>query len=109
MQDALKNYQKAVKLDPTLIEAWVNLGNVLEDLGRSSEAVEMYKKAITVEPVLEDEEDEKGSHHHTLSKCARFFFYKRPCAQKSRALLSRQQPRRAGNEAFGHCCHVCRL
>ncbi len=47
--EAVAQYQLALKLDPKLTEAANNLGAALTDLGRYSEAAEMFKRALADE------------------------------------------------------------
>jgi tetratricopeptide (TPR) repeat protein len=53
--------EKAVKLDPKLGEAWVQLGILYSARGALEQAVQAYKKAIEVSPEL-------GEAHYRLSQ-----------------------------------------
>lgn len=43
---ALKNFDEALKLRPNFVEALVNSANVLDDLGRTPEAIDRYNLAL---------------------------------------------------------------
>jgi len=47
-EEALKIYEKAIKINPQLAEAWFAKGFALGELGRYEEAIEAYKKAIEI-------------------------------------------------------------
>jgi superkiller protein 3 len=49
-QEAVKEFQKAVELDPENADAFNNLGNSLNAVGRSKEAIDAYSKAIDINP-----------------------------------------------------------
>eukprot|EP01127_Copromyxa_protea_P021470 TRINITY_DN7389_c0_g1_i1.p1 TRINITY_DN7389_c0_g1~~TRINITY_DN7389_c0_g1_i1.p1 ORF type:complete len:897 (+),score=262.95 TRINITY_DN7389_c0_g1_i1:19-2709(+) len=70
-RDAIKFYKQAVAIDGTLIEGWVNMGNALEELGHSDEAISAYTSAIAVEsPLGVDQSDflaTKGLAHRNLA------------------------------------------
>jgi tetratricopeptide (TPR) repeat protein len=49
-QAALAAYEKALKFDPSLVEAHNNLGNLLDNLGRPDEALAHYQSAANLRP-----------------------------------------------------------
>ena len=49
-QDTLRLAREAVKADPKNAKAWVEMGNILMDTSRFSEAVEAYEKALEIDP-----------------------------------------------------------
>ena len=49
-EEAVREYQKAIDLNPDFAEAYDNLGNALGRLGRGAEAVERYQKALELDP-----------------------------------------------------------
>ncbi len=46
---ALKDFQKALALNPNLVAAWVYQGNTQRELGQSNEAMSSYNQAITLD------------------------------------------------------------
>ena len=48
--DVLRDYQRAVALDPTLYMAYTNVGTLLEGFYRYDEAADQYRKAILAQP-----------------------------------------------------------
>jgi tetratricopeptide (TPR) repeat protein len=49
-QEAIKFYQKAVKIKPDFVEAFINLGVAYYKLGQYTEAIDAYKQAIRIKP-----------------------------------------------------------
>lgn len=47
---ALVNYDKAIAAEPNDSKLWVNKGTVLNDLGKTAEAQECFKKAMEINP-----------------------------------------------------------
>ena len=45
---AIKCYDKAIKLEPCYIAAWINRGNAMKDKGLYEEAVKCYDKALEI-------------------------------------------------------------
>jgi len=43
-------YEKAIALNPTYVNAYINLGNILKKRHRLDEAVRMYEKAVILDP-----------------------------------------------------------
>jgi tetratricopeptide (TPR) repeat protein len=52
IEQAIKHYQKALKLRPASAEVYTNLGNALMGLDRTDDAIEHYRKAVSLEPAL---------------------------------------------------------
>ena len=52
--EALAESEQALKLDPTLAEAWVARGNLLSALGRNDEAEQSFRRATALGPGLRD-------------------------------------------------------
>ncbi len=52
--DAEAHYRLAICANPTIALYWFNLGVAVEDLGRFSEAVRCYERALELEPTLAD-------------------------------------------------------
>lgn len=50
LMNALRHHNRALKIDPKYNIAWVNKGNVLFNLGLTSEAIKCYDKAIELNP-----------------------------------------------------------
>lgn len=48
---ALANFDKALSLDPTLVDAWVRKGITLEDKGDEHEAMTCYNEALRLSPL----------------------------------------------------------
>lgn len=53
---AIPYWEKAVEIDPGLVNAYYNLGLVYQDIGRQDEAIEAYKR------VLDINADDKDAH-----------------------------------------------
>ncbi|MCP4204095.1 MAG: tetratricopeptide repeat protein [bacterium] len=51
------SFNKAVELDSTLLQAWIDLGRLRTAQGRSAEAVALYRKALALR------ENDDGLHH----------------------------------------------
>jgi tetratricopeptide (TPR) repeat protein len=51
-QAAIAAFDKAISINPNLLEAYFNKGDTLDDLGKKQEAVECYNKAISINPNL---------------------------------------------------------
>ena len=47
-------FRSATRKDPTFAEAWYNLGDLLDDQGRTDAAVECLRKALQVAPDYAD-------------------------------------------------------
>ncbi|MBC7101043.1 MAG: tetratricopeptide repeat protein [Methanobacteriales archaeon] len=49
-QKALEQYNKALKINPKLAEAWNNKGTTLQKLGKYKEALKCYEKVTQLDP-----------------------------------------------------------
>ena len=49
-EEAIKDYTKAIELNPEYALAYNNRGKALEDLGERAEAIKDYTKAIELDP-----------------------------------------------------------
>ena len=47
---AERSYRRALLADENSVEAWFNLGNVLQDLKRPSDAIEAFRRVIEIQP-----------------------------------------------------------
>ena len=52
INDAIKNYKKAIKINPKYAQAYNNLGAALQKSGEINEAIEYYKHAIIIKKIL---------------------------------------------------------
>ncbi len=68
-EEAVKHYQAALRLDPILVEAWNNLGNLLDELGKPEEALSSYQSAEQLAPQSPGVHENLGSQ---LLKLRRF-------------------------------------
>lgn len=59
--DALVCYQQALRINPTSVEAWNNLGTVHEALGRTQAAVEHYRRALSIRPGYAEAQNNLGN------------------------------------------------
>ncbi len=50
IEEAVGHYQAALRLDPILVEAWNNLGNLQDELGKPDEALSSYQSAEQLAP-----------------------------------------------------------
>lgn len=76
--EAIKAYQKAVRINPEFAEAWFLLGSSYESAGKMTQALEAYQKAVRVKP-------DNAIFWHRLGKT-----YKR-AGQSTRAIVAFQQ------------------
>jgi protein O-GlcNAc transferase len=49
-EEAVASYERAISLNPDFSPAYVNLGNVLNVLGKPDQAIACYRKALAIEP-----------------------------------------------------------
>lgn len=49
-KDAIKNYEKTVKTDPSFAYAWDNLGICYRRVGEYDKALDAYKKSLAIDP-----------------------------------------------------------
>jgi len=52
LEEALKLWDDALKLDPELADAWYSRGHALGKVGRGPEAIEAFDRAIEIEPAM---------------------------------------------------------
>lgn len=46
--ETIKEYQALVKVNPRCLDAWLNLGNLLSQVGKPDEAIESFNKALPI-------------------------------------------------------------
>ena len=65
-QEASVAYRRAIELKPDYVEAYMNLGIALHDLGRLDGAIEACRQAIRLEPGCAEAHYNLGNmlHHH---------------------------------------------
>jgi ribosomal protein S12 methylthiotransferase accessory factor len=51
-EEAVRCFRKAVEIEPESALDWSNLAANLRDLGRRDEAIEMYHRALALDPQL---------------------------------------------------------
>jgi len=49
LEDALKAYEEAIKINPKYLTAWKNKGNVLYALAKYNESIQAYERAIEID------------------------------------------------------------
>ena len=49
-EDAIQHYQKAIDLNPEYIDAYYNLGSILEYLGQTEDALVVFKQIVVRKP-----------------------------------------------------------
>lgn len=59
-KNALVNFEKSLKKDETMAEAWIGASSALDELGRELEALEYARKALQLDP-------ENGDYHCFLA------------------------------------------
>jgi len=67
---ALDFYDKSLAADPTYTRAWIDKGNILIKLNRSSEAVSAYDSALAIESKMPEIWNSRGEALMTLGKFA---------------------------------------
>ena len=50
LADAIDQFREAIRLRPTYVEAYNNLGTALALQGKRAEAVEQFQQALTLQP-----------------------------------------------------------
>ncbi len=65
---AIKDYTKAIQLDPDYVAAYNNRGSSLDDLGRYEEAIKDYTKAIQLDPDYVAAYNNRGSSLDDLGR-----------------------------------------
>jgi tetratricopeptide (TPR) repeat protein len=67
-REAARQYEKAVKVDPTYAEAYSNLGYCYRKLGKYDTAVMHYKKAIQLDQNLAEAHEYLGEAYAEMGK-----------------------------------------
>ncbi len=57
---AARFYKRVVDLEPSYVEAWLNLGVCLKNVGQAADAVVAYRKAIALKPDLPEAHNNLG-------------------------------------------------
>ncbi|MDE2028363.1 MAG: tetratricopeptide repeat protein, partial [Candidatus Omnitrophica bacterium] len=65
---AIKNFNKAIALDPAYAEPLVNLGLIYDHRGRWAKALSYYNKAIAANPHFAGAYDNRGSLYNEMGK-----------------------------------------
>ena len=65
---ALKDFNRAIEIDPTRANAYVGRGNTLSTLGRYKEALKDYDIAIEIDPELANAYVNRGSAYSHLGQ-----------------------------------------
>ncbi len=66
--DQVKMLKDAVAKDPKNMDAWINLGNMLMDSSRFSEAADAYEKALAMDPKNVDVRVDMGTCYRNSGK-----------------------------------------
>ena len=66
--EAIKAYDKAIKINPQDADAWNGKGVVLDELGKYDEAIKAYDKAIEIDPRYFEAWTNKGVDLVNLNK-----------------------------------------
>jgi CheY-like chemotaxis protein len=67
-EDAILEYQKALKIRASNIQAWHNMGVILEKCGRDEKALKAFNKALEINPRSLEALRHKGDILHKLGK-----------------------------------------
>ena len=51
---AIAGYRRAIDLDPELIDAYINLGNLYGELGMHEDSLETFQQALELDPENDD-------------------------------------------------------
>lgn len=57
--EALEQYKKVIELDNTKIEAYINLGDIYQNMGNLSQSIQMYQKILDIANVKPIDENDK--------------------------------------------------
>lgn len=74
-EDSIKNYSKALKLNPNYFEVFNNIGVVYTSLKKNNRAIEFFDKAIQINPLYAEAYNNKGNalkekgEHHLAVEC----------------------------------------
>jgi tetratricopeptide (TPR) repeat protein len=50
LEDAIRHYEEALRIDPGDVDVWFNLGLVLTQAGKAQDAVRCYEQAVRIRP-----------------------------------------------------------
>ena len=68
--EAISEYQKALKIRASNIQAWHNMGVILEKVGRNEEALDAFNKALEINPRSAESLSHKGEVLRKLGRTA---------------------------------------
>ena len=68
INDAIKNYKKAIKINPKYAQAYNNLGAALQKSGEINEAIEYYKHAIIIKKDFVEAYNNLGNLYQDIGK-----------------------------------------
>jgi tetratricopeptide (TPR) repeat protein len=68
LDEAIKAYDEAIRLDPKYVAAWGNKGNALDGQGKYDEAIKAYDEAIRLDPKYAIAWNNKGIALEALGK-----------------------------------------
>ena len=66
--EQVKLLKEAVAKDPNNVNAWINLGNMMMDTSRFSEAADAYEKALAIDPKNVDVRVDMGTCYRNIGK-----------------------------------------
>ena len=67
-EKALKDFSRAIEIDPSRVDGYAGRANTLNTLGRYEEALEDYNKAIEIDPELANAYVNRGSTYSHLGQ-----------------------------------------
>ena len=67
-QGAIRNYDKAIELEPENAEHYLRRGDSYQNLGKQKEAISNYAKSLTLEPENAGSYYSRGSSYRSLTK-----------------------------------------
>ena len=66
--EAIKDFLKAITINPNYAEVYSNMGNILKDKGKLEEAIKLYNKCISINPDYAKAYNNLGSAFHDQGK-----------------------------------------